>query len=989
DLYLLAIENIPGWWVFMDSIRPFIESTITDLETRNPGLEVRTHWITKSSFGRNPVYRPYTNETSDSLATIPNAYFYPGRMPSGSASSYYYVPQNIHGRMSRDGVETGGWDANSNPHPYALCDFFNHAMRLPEEQELWQARVDAITAREQEIATAIAAGTPVPDPLDDMSKEPTLRLFLEDLNNNPDKYSNALVINLHGELLPMPALRNYSDAARDPAVMPEVRVVSHPEQLHTFRDPSGTATEAAAFRVYAYNTDTDNYSGSSTVPVIAIDVMGMDVTDPTTPALDVRSDVRLENLRGGISVGGDSSYYPFAQAKVYGDPTLEPGEMCYAAVPMSFSAFVNGEVFTRIFLFNTPCVAPYVSNRGLRNTERSQLYGMSYIPSPCGSGGDFSRDLYSTGSAPKNTARWRLELPATSFQDALFMNQLGQYYTPEDYVLQLRTRIWTSTDAENSGTMWPPAQRNAPENLSRTYTWWVDSPNDVPVTERSQFFGDPRHMPYLDLQDGDPDWPNGYNWYWDSLANGGEDAVGDFPGLNSQNTRNGWLGRVTFDAPRMLKLVRDGLVKSRCVYTTLTGFSYYYLGVGAEIGYDAANGYPNSIPVDQTPYGSSGSGFVNNITGPRTMPRGNNGGSDFWWAMPWLGELSPDSHYLTHWLATDSTGAVMGNLPAGSSGSEFRHEVTETIHTASSRKAYGTRLPQTLHRLREEGCTSLFNTGTQSSTFHHQYSSGIGALTQTGQEIASNYNFNMPDLTPISRPFGMNTSGSGSVGSEWSLAPYSNERSITNLLRQYYDHPNGNNGSGLVELTDPGDTRSSFIVVNGIDRTVQTGSSFIAKFAVLSLVHSFFEGGGSAARHRIKQPARIEITSPTDITELVSPAQIDVTVNVEWTRWDGLPYTTNGGLAEDETELEYVLLYSRDGGATWLHLRDDSPATPGQRPTNPFLIEPDTGSGPETFSWNSPASSYPQGSYYLRVDCFRSGAQIHYSYHKTKLFIQR
>ncbi|MEC7584141.1 MAG: hypothetical protein VYE77_07470, partial [Planctomycetota bacterium] len=47
DLYLLAVENIPGWWVFMDSIRPFIESTITDLETRNPGLEVRTHWITK------------------------------------------------------------------------------------------------------------------------------------------------------------------------------------------------------------------------------------------------------------------------------------------------------------------------------------------------------------------------------------------------------------------------------------------------------------------------------------------------------------------------------------------------------------------------------------------------------------------------------------------------------------------------------------------------------------------------------------------------------------------------------------------------------------------------------------------------------------------------------------------------------------------------------------------------------------------------------
>ena len=43
DLYLLAVENIPGWWVFMDSIRPFVESTITDLETRNPGQIGRAH----------------------------------------------------------------------------------------------------------------------------------------------------------------------------------------------------------------------------------------------------------------------------------------------------------------------------------------------------------------------------------------------------------------------------------------------------------------------------------------------------------------------------------------------------------------------------------------------------------------------------------------------------------------------------------------------------------------------------------------------------------------------------------------------------------------------------------------------------------------------------------------------------------------------------------------------------------------------------------
>ena len=47
-----------------------------------------------------------------------------------------------------------------------------------------------------------------PPALYDMSEEPTLRLFYEDLCTNPDKYRNALIINLHGELLPMPSLRN-------------------------------------------------------------------------------------------------------------------------------------------------------------------------------------------------------------------------------------------------------------------------------------------------------------------------------------------------------------------------------------------------------------------------------------------------------------------------------------------------------------------------------------------------------------------------------------------------------------------------------------------------------------------------------------------------------------------------------------------------------------------------------------------------------------
>ncbi|MGE3172658.1 MAG: hypothetical protein AB7O97_08520 [Planctomycetota bacterium] len=1004
DLYLLAVENIPGWWVFMDSIRPFVESTITDLETRNPGLEVRTHWITKAAFGRNPVYRPYINDRDDSLAPIPDVYFYPGRMPAGSASVHYYVPGNIHGHVSRDGEDLNGWDPLTNPHPYALCDYFNHAMRHPEEKALWEARVAAVTQRELEIRDARIAGIAPPPPLDDMSKEPTLRLFFDDLYTNPEKYRNALVINLHGELLPMPAVRNYSDAARDPIAAPEVRVVTHAEQIRTVRDPGNdpAATEPARFRVYAYSSNVA--SGSQTVGQIELRVLGVDLTDGTTGAPDLLPDVRLSNLRGGVPVGIlGTGYDVLRPAKVAGSP-LEPGEMFYTAVFLPDAG--DGVPATQIMLFNTPCVAPLVGTQGLATGAR--LYGMDYVPSPCSPYRDFRQDLSTPGSGPKNTARWVLEVPSTAFRDELFIDPLtGRGHEPaDDVVLAVQTRIWTGPGAKFAGVMWPPTDRNAPENLSTTYTWWCDSADDVPVTERSQFFGDPRHCPYSDLMresaSGDPDHPapapdfaNGYNWFFDSLAHTsgvarpGNGRAG-YNGLSAGRLTDLWRGAVSCDVPRMMEMLRKGLVASRCVYTTLTGFSYYYLGVGGDIGYDSANGYPNSIPVDLTPYGAPGSsGYVNNITGARTLVRQGTGGNGYWWSMPWLGDLYPDA-MAAQWYATDSSGNPRGNLTAGTGNSAFRHVRAQSVHGGSIRAGLGVLMPDALQRLKEEGCTSFFNTGTASSTFHHRFADGTtGSLTTSGDEIAQNYNFNMPDAAPISRPFSLAASGDGTVGTEWNFTPYSAQRFNTSLLRSYYDHPTRNIGSGLVQLTDPVGRDSAFVVVNGIDRTVESGSNFIAKFSVLTLVHSFFEAGGSGVAGRIQQPVRAEIVQPTDVTELIDPSDIEIVVEVSWRRWDGRPYTNSGSVTENETELEYVVTYSADGGVTWRYMRGNGVATPGERPANSALLVSDTGPGPERFTWTVPDDAFPQGSYYLRVDCFRRGAPIHFSYHMTKLFIQR
>ena len=117
-------------------------------------------WITKASFGRNQGYRPYTNEAVDSYAPIPSVYHYPGLMPAGSGSMYYYVPENMRGHITVDGLERNGYDAASNPHPYALADFFNHGMRYPDELALWDARVKAVEKREQEIADDRRSGLP-------------------------------------------------------------------------------------------------------------------------------------------------------------------------------------------------------------------------------------------------------------------------------------------------------------------------------------------------------------------------------------------------------------------------------------------------------------------------------------------------------------------------------------------------------------------------------------------------------------------------------------------------------------------------------------------------------------------------------------------------------------------------------------------------------------------------------------------------------------
>jgi hypothetical protein len=671
----------------------------------------------------------------------------------------------------------------------------------------------------------------------------------------------------------------------------------------------------------------------------------------------------------------------------------------YARVWYEATAYA-GQGATVVELHNSPLTSPVVGTQGLPTSRR--LYGMEYIPGPCEAANTFATTLASSGTGVKNTARWTIRIPN---------EMLGNV----DRRLQFVTRIGSGSgalaDADSSafstGIMWPPASRFQPENVSTTYAWWSSTVDFVPFTERYQYQGDPRHCPYGDLKAGGSSFPNGYNWYFDDFQNGSSNAFAAWPGFdaarmkNDGNTTNdGWLGRTEIDLPRFFRLVRDGLQRSEALFTTLTGWSYYYVGLGNEIGYDSANGYPNSIPVSGQPYGSAGSGYEQSITNAAaTYGSGvkyvrSNAGGTYWWEMNWLGELCPDGAYATSWAATateDSTttaGTRRGNLPSGSTTSTYQQVTRDQIGVSLPT---GTTLFNAQRRNASEGCTSLFNVGSSSSTFHHQGQDGTsGAIAGGGTEVATDFHFPLPSSARISRPFRLASNADGGVGDEFSYTT-DYPRATATQRNTYYGHSTGALGSALVELSTPGLPHSGFVVVSGIDRTTESGSSFIARFAMLTLIHGFLSAGDPALPAPIGLPPRLVITSPTAITEILNPSTISVTWHTEWRRWDGIKYTSTfpAGYAPSEAGLQYVLMYSTNNGATWRHMQDDSVATPGVLPAAGLRVNDTVTPGDESYSWSTPAGSFPIGTYLIRIEAYRTGAQLHYSYHQERIYLNR
>jgi type II secretory pathway pseudopilin PulG len=1069
DVYAIAVENVPGWWVYTSSLIPFVQNAISELQDRNPGLEFRVHWIKKLSYGRDQEYRPFINQANPSTNNIDSVYFYPGALPLDDAVQNppdldnYYPTAEFQAHMNVDGTDTNNYTVGAPPLtvPYALADQYNHATRYYDEKAIFNARV--------------AAG--LEDPT-----TPTYRLLLDDMILNPNAYTNAILINLHGELFPFAPTRNYSDAAKAPdtgATAPNnlqnVRVVTHPEFLTYV--PGDVNYPNVRLRVYAYEAPTGSSAianGVLPVPVTVV-IPGIDLTS-------VANTVSVDRIEGGLA----PTLIPSGDTVPAGGNGYVKSSALVAPSATRMSASVNsvtvaGVPNTLIKLVNTPIRHPVCAGANCASVEHAAgvtnnaglaaaayLYNQQYIPAPLenfaagAAQTPFSIDLATnpvTAATEKNTARWIITINGANLTTILNNNGVpaigGIPACPApcaNTALAIETRIGdvAAGTLPTTGTMWPA--RSQPPNLSRTYVWrgtnlWLYGNGTIanlphlPQTERFQFLGDPRHCPYADLKmphtnnggawnaaNVNANLGMGYNRYFDDFENAGTNAIGSWPGWqytaagttygvrnDGTTTNDGYQwgttnGQLEIDIQHAFQTVRKALTSSQAIYTTMTGYSYYYVGIGGEIGYDAANQFPNSIPLSSKPFTGAGGNSTEQsiINGCATCGvkyvRQGGAGTNYWWSMNWLGELYPDNFYLpaNGWAAT-------GNLPTGPAATDFRRVMRGSIGpttggfilpagTTFNLAGAGSSDNAAVRRTGGPGSTNLFWTGTANATFHHTPNNNNGSLIAEGLDIASVTNgYNFPLLNPVSnnRPFTLAQNQTGDNPDLFLSAVYGPVFPTSQQAQFYSQSGLSIPGSALVSLRDPVSNNASFIVVNGLSPVGASGSSYIARWSFLTLIHSYFQAGlypvagtevGCAAcPSRVRQLPRVNITFPGVNDDLKDPPSINIQWTSSWTRWDGKKYTPAYAANFAEAGVvQYQVMYSDDNGVTWKWCDSSIPGTPSLGRRTPAALITAT-----SYLWSTPAGTFPMANYLIRVEAYRQNFTLHYSYHQFRAFIRR
>lgn len=955
DVYFIAIDNVPGWWVLTSKLRPIMDGVVQNLQAINPGLVIRSHWITRMAYGRDPYYTPWINSsalgTADAV-TIPNAYFYPGWTNNPTVGQeYYYDPTQMYGRLNVDGA--AGSAPNTSTASYSYADEFNHAMRAPDEFAAYAAAV----------ASATAAGQAAP--------EPSLSMLLAEMNDPNKPLQNLLLMNLHGEMLPMPPIRNYSDAAKDPSNYPGYRAVTHPQYLQ-YGHGSGVK-----LRVYTYLTPEYVDATPTTAALPLVSVYLPQVAVPAT-SITVRK-----------LVGGTTSYS-------YGWTNAVNTAACVNGAPGQYipsggddycvkttGSGVGGT--TEIVLSSSPVRQAQLSSIGGQTyglNASMRLYGMEYVPSPpqavnlSGGATDYAEginDLSSLdGPSPvaKNTARWVIQIAPGALPDTV-----------------VSTTPWTVQTRIGSDLTTGPTSPNRLEwsNNSDTFVWMASTP---PVTEQFQFMGDPRYEPYVDAKSS-----SSYNWDFVDVSTNSNGSGYAYQGYSNTNSGygggNGWGGTVSYDAPRYYQLYRQGLLNSTGLWTTMSGWSFYYAAIGGDFGDDGTLGYTHpGIPISRRPWSSTGAGgtaYVNEIVNDsgysdvnaRLIASANNS----WVNNPWTGELYPDAAFggATGWAAT-------GNLPTVVSGSGYyRAEYSGATFGPASDPINYSWNPE--KRVGGNGAPSFFNayplSGSAAKYFQHQGASDNGQLTSVGSAMSGAFNYALlPSLTAV-RPFRLDAAGAPPP--QWNNAVYKSQKTQSSIVNTTYS--DGSNpaltAAALLKLqtgTSSG-SQGAYMAVNGVGAQTSFGSNDIAQLSLASMMYGYMEAGAPGTSvGDIHQIPLLSISSPTVTQQFVNPTSIEIDWGVSWTRWGGQPYTTAypSGYADATVSMVYNVKVSADNGNTWSFL-DGTPAQ--------FGVENSAEAATSPVSWN--VSTLAQGTYLIDVEGYRVGYPLHYTYEEQSVYIQR
>ncbi len=1032
DVYALSIENLPHVMRKPDGTqfapsapdaRRYFEAALRQLESKNPWLGFRVHYVSRLSVGRDAHYRPYVNDgqplmggTRDALERV---YYYPGRLTDGADSPRYFDPRMMGANVALGGVTGAGGAAAQGGYP--ACDQYNHAVRLGEEQN--------------------AAGEPIVP----AGAELSLRQFLEQaLSAAPGAMRNAIVVNLHGELFPVVPLRNWSDAAQDPAATDaearKRRLVTHPYKLAFVPE-----TDTVRLLVHPYMADGSNtpfapgadhhVSFAGTFPDHAraarIVVKGIKPylakLDPLASGAATADDVTIrvvqrERVNNGACETCDEAAYQVktawpAAADVEADASRKnhsgPHVRALAGHGGGADPTFDGDdlvVQLRDVDYDAHETKAGTTYYGIKDDPAYRLHGLQYLPDPLLP----FLTAASGQTQPRNTARAVIEFKLTDAAARRRFEVLTQLMKADGVFPAAGTRdpatsrTWIHTVA---GADWDPVRK--------LYWQLAGDRPAVPWTEQLQLVGDPRHNPYLDVRQ------NGlYNPYFSDFTAGEEvykgvtgdlDEANPYAGLLAvaqpaafAGTADAW-GGVKVDAPAYFRLWREVLLRHDMVFVNASGAPARLLGLGGEFALDGVVGAGDPVHVSKKPYGGSGATDheADELTGDRRAWIARDGG-DEWYAKPWLGELYPPDQ-AEAWVTT-------GNLPAGTFR---RRSVDELAHWPA-----GTDKAKAHDHRAVDGTFGL-------ASFLNAVADGAGSppavaldgargrVTDTGVAMAAALHVSlMPSLTADA---GVVQDG-GDRPPEWSQAPYTPHLAFEWLNkpfspRAYFDQDgtDGAHASAPLLLKEPASSRRAIVLVNTLRPDAPTQLLATMEAAAVTSVGAYFDGVRQPiGAHNVKPLPRVKIKEPATGQLLDG-----VTVPIRWfarsVKGSGKPYSSLFAYPMDTApadggplDVVYFVKYrNQTENGPWTLARTAGTVTnaggaafggvavaEGQPVAHADVKPiPNKPAYPEPVSLSWDTTGLPAGQYLLRVEAYRAdGTTIvgtHYAYHEIPVTLVR